>query len=76
MSALEIPAWPLSFAHLVIGWSRRQAAPRAAVELHLDKTQLDAQNLHNLRTVIKLSAPRHLEKLAYRFCGEVAGVLK
>jgi hypothetical protein len=76
MSALEILASPLSLPTLFsVG-----AAVRLPRERRSDYTSTNltrsAQNLHDLRTDIKLSASRHLEKLAYRFCGGFAGVLK
>jgi hypothetical protein len=78
MSALEIPASPLPLPTLL----SVEAVVRLPHERRSDYTSTrrnltrSAQNLHDLRTDIKLSASRHLEKLAHRFCGGLAGVLK
>ena len=77
MSALEIPASPLSLPTLLsVGAAVRLPRERRDYASTRRNLTRSAQNLHDPRTDIKLSASRHLEKLAYRFCGGFAGVLK
>jgi uncharacterized membrane protein len=76
MSALEIPASPLSLPTLLpvraavrLPASGGQITPRQRRPLQVDAMSTNPQDL---RKVCKVSASRRLEKLAYHFCSGFA----